>query len=289
MSTVSTLLDYVKDDIKDTSSDRNAEIIRYMNRVIRKSILPTLIRFRSDIGTTEWVTAELTENLRTVSLPSDFKTMQVLYCINSQHDGTAASGTATTITLDIDASSSDDNYNSYLIRITGGTGEDQQKTITDYVGSTVTATVDSAWTTNPSSDSTFIVFKEPSTGDELVQRDAGYVRTHYNSIGSVEAYAVEGSNIVLGGIPDDTVRVLWGWYYALPTTLSATTDTIPYSGHFDDVIIEYCTTRALNRDEYNTQMEINLMQQAIDGVLGVITYRQSRTDRQPEYKGSKDL
>lgn len=70
--------------------------------------------------------------------------------------GTAQAGASTTITLDGSASSTDDFYNNTIIVITGGTGAGQSRIISDYVGSTKVASV-SAWVTNPSSDSVFVI------------------------------------------------------------------------------------------------------------------------------------
>jgi hypothetical protein len=72
--------------------------------------------------------------------------------------GTAQAGANTTIQLAATASGNDDAYNGMQIRITGGTGAGQTKTITDYVGGTTTATVDSAWNTNPDNTSVYDVF-----------------------------------------------------------------------------------------------------------------------------------
>jgi hypothetical protein len=74
--------------------------------------------------------------------------------------GTAQSGSATTIVLPSDASATDDLYNGMVIEITHGTGAGQSKTITDYTGSTKTATV-STWTTNPDSTSRFKIHNGP--------------------------------------------------------------------------------------------------------------------------------
>jgi hypothetical protein len=67
--------------------------------------------------------------------------------------GTAAAGTANTITLDSGASAVDDYYNSMSVFITSGTGSGQLRTISDYVGSTKVATVSVNWTTNPDNTS----------------------------------------------------------------------------------------------------------------------------------------
>lgn len=76
---------------------------------------------------------------------------------------TAQSCTSTTIVLDASASASDDTYNGMGITLTGGTNylnnntpaTEQVRHITDYVGSTRTATVSSAWDNNCSSDTTY--------------------------------------------------------------------------------------------------------------------------------------
>lgn len=70
---------------------------------------------------------------------------------------TAQAGASTTITLDASASATDDIYNYELIEIISGTGVGQGKFITDYVGSTKVATVDSAWATNPDNTSVFLI------------------------------------------------------------------------------------------------------------------------------------
>lgn len=72
--------------------------------------------------------------------------------------GTAQAGAATTITLDSGASAKDDFYNGCYVNITNDSPANalgQARLITDYVGSTKVATVESAWGTNPSVASTF--------------------------------------------------------------------------------------------------------------------------------------
>jgi len=70
--------------------------------------------------------------------------------------GTAQAGsTSTTIKLAAASSATDDAYTAMYVTITGGTGSGQTKLITDYVGSTKVATVDSAWTTIPDATSTY--------------------------------------------------------------------------------------------------------------------------------------
>lgn len=71
-------------------------------------------------------------------------------------DGTATAGGATSITLAVGSSATDDFYNDNVIRIVGGTGAGQSRVVTDYVGSTRVATVGSAWVTNPDNTSQYV-------------------------------------------------------------------------------------------------------------------------------------
>lgn len=71
--------------------------------------------------------------------------------------GTAQAGAAGTITLDAGGSATDDEYNGMFVLITGGTGANQYRRISDYVGSTKVATVASNWATTPDATSTFQV------------------------------------------------------------------------------------------------------------------------------------
>lgn len=74
--------------------------------------------------------------------------------------GTAQSATGTTLVLRAAAGFANDEIIGATIVITGGTGIGQARIITDYVGSTDTATVDT-WTTTPSGTITYVVIGTP--------------------------------------------------------------------------------------------------------------------------------
>ena len=61
----------------------------------------------------------------------------------------------TSVRLAAVASSTDDAYNNYAIRIVAGTGVGQIKTITDYFGAQRLATVSTAWTISPDTTSVY--------------------------------------------------------------------------------------------------------------------------------------
>lgn len=83
----------------------------------------------------------------------------------TEDTGTAQSGTSTTIKLRNEASAVDDFYNGMNVYITGGTGKDQERTITDYVGATRVATV-ATWDVTVDSTSTYDVERISITLDD---------------------------------------------------------------------------------------------------------------------------
>lgn len=80
----------------------------------------------------------------------------------SVNEGLAQAGTATTITLNTNASASDDAYNGQFVFIRSGTGQDQVALIEDYVGSTKVATIrtraaSGQWATTPDTTSAYMI------------------------------------------------------------------------------------------------------------------------------------
>jgi hypothetical protein len=84
-------------------------------------------------------------------------------------DTAQAGSTSTTIVLAAASSATNDIYNGRYIRITGGTGNGQLRVISDYVGATKVATVNSAWTTTPDATSTYTIsiFSTSSVGQYI--------------------------------------------------------------------------------------------------------------------------
>lgn len=108
--------------------------------------------------------------------------------MTAKRGGTAQAGASTTITLDAGASSSDDFYIGDVVQIVGGTGAGQSRIITDYVGSTKVATVDTAWTTNPSSDSVFVLIPQGIvgvTGTDVAEAVLGATAASYDDAGTI--------------------------------------------------------------------------------------------------------
>lgn len=72
------------------------------------------------------------------------------FSVNNGHDGEAQAGTSTTITLASTAALSNGFYTGRTITIRKGEAEEETRTIAAYDGSTKQATVNTAWTVNPS-------------------------------------------------------------------------------------------------------------------------------------------
>lgn len=79
---------------------------------------------------------------------------------NLVEEGTAQSGGPTTIQLATTASPVNSVYDGFTVRLDDGTGKNQVRTITSYVGATRTATV-AAWDTEPDLTSVYSVFLPP--------------------------------------------------------------------------------------------------------------------------------
>lgn len=112
--------------------------------------------YRLDLGPLGRASNELTGNRLSMEdyedwlLCADGLRPFILYVDTAtQATGTAQDGGANTITLASGASAVDDFYNNAFITITGGVGAGQTRFISDYVGSTKTATVSSNWDTVP--------------------------------------------------------------------------------------------------------------------------------------------
>lgn len=70
---------------------------------------------------------------------------------------TAQGGGANTITLDVNASATNNLYNGQAILLVNGTGAGQARKIDSYNGTTKVATVDSNWVTQPVSGTEFVI------------------------------------------------------------------------------------------------------------------------------------
>lgn len=98
------------------------------------------------------------------TIPDATSTFQIESTIGREHvnEGFAQGGTASTITLNALASSTDDAYNGQICFIRSGTGADQTGVVVDYNGTTKVATVKTAtaggsWAITPDTTSCYVM------------------------------------------------------------------------------------------------------------------------------------
>jgi hypothetical protein len=130
--------DYFLEEVKDDIFNR----AMYDGRVRLSSLAS------SDVQTT-------TIGISKYSVPSDFDNEITLTFLTGTHTGTATAGANTTITLAADEDAGVGDVEGNYILLTGGTGENGFRQVTDYNTTTKVATVATAWSTNPSTDSTY--------------------------------------------------------------------------------------------------------------------------------------
>lgn len=84
------------------------------------------------------------------------------------HAGSTQTAASDTITLASSASSVNNAYRDYTIRIDSGTGAGQSRLITDYNGTSKVATLASSWSTLPSSGATYHIANVPTSNSTLI-------------------------------------------------------------------------------------------------------------------------
>lgn len=139
--------------------------------------------------------------------------------------GTATAGAAGTITL-TSTSAVDGFYQGMLVTLTGGTGSGQSRGITNYVGSTKIATVDSAWTVTPDNTSTY------SIGANVIYRPISSafesVTLYFNVDGVLHVFTGARGTVALAlglwTIP--TLKFQFTGIYSVPTDTAAPTVTL---------------------------------------------------------------
>lgn len=149
--------------------------------------------------------------------------------------GTVAATGASTVTLGGSASAEDSYYVDMWIKITAGTGVDQVRQISAYVGSTKVATLASAWTTQPTG-ATYSIHALNYTGIYFSASINRHVNayTHRTDISSVTVQKYAGMDLNDVTIKATTNQIILGTTNT--TTINATAPaasrvyTIPDAG-----------------------------------------------------------
>lgn len=91
-----------------------------------------------------------------------------------------------------------------------------------------------------------------------------------------EFYVDGSNNVILLPTPDDEYDVVIP-YWAMPTDLTATTDTVPFNGVFDGLLIEHLTMRWQNTEEYELDFEYKWLQFLLTKARRLISMRKGRS------------
>ena len=121
------------------------------------------------------------------------------YVFTSNTLGFNAVSNSTTLVLRSNASGVDDIYNGSVLRITGGAGAGQQREVTNYVGTTRTITVNSAFTSLPNTSSSYLVSPKVS-----IYGDGSGATAYSNVVAGQISYV----NIVNEGSDYSTANVI---------------------------------------------------------------------------------
>jgi hypothetical protein len=112
-------------------------------------------------------TAASVKGSRTLDLAEDFDEEYSVAILDGSLRGTAQAGASTSITLKaLETTLTASRALGKYIYTTGGTGSNQLRQITLYNATTKVATVDSAWTVNPDSTTTYLIVETIQIMDE---------------------------------------------------------------------------------------------------------------------------
>ena len=138
------------------------------------------------------------------------------------HTGTAQGpGTGNNqIQLDTEASATNGIYDPSVIYIESGTGAEQVRLITQYVGSTRTATVNRDWRINPASDSVFVIQAFPgfNTTNEGLARGGSATTIQLNASANTDDDCYNGQIVyITSGTGQDQVAMIEDYVGATQT------------------------------------------------------------------------
>lgn len=126
--------------------------------------------------------------------------------------GTAQAGGNTSITLASTFSEDDDNIIGKTIFTLGGTGSLQRAYITAYNDSTKVATVHTAWTTNPSSDTTYLIADHQFEIYNTSLQVMNYDNTTFVNEGIPKHGYVQNETLWMERPPDKIYPLYWTFY-----------------------------------------------------------------------------
>lgn len=138
---------------------------------------------------------------------------------DSVNEGLATAGTASTITLNALASSSDDAYKNQNIQIRSGTGADQVRRISAYNGMTRVATVSRDWDDIPDTTTGYVMLPDACkeiqaiNGTELTDKSGTNWLTFFDNADTLATLTADDitflKNVIEGDMTVDTTTTPW--------------------------------------------------------------------------------
>jgi len=178
--------------------------------------------------------------------------------LNGSHTGTAQAGAAKTITLEDGEDATEESVVGNYILTTGGTGLDQYRQVSAYSTTTYIATITTAWTTNPSSDTTYRIIDSVVELDEENIEGMGTLGMSFAS-GDPTAYAKINEDSVLYYFldrpPDASTYAILERYYVDPNRvdLSSAVMTRIYNNWHDVLVTGVAMMIARDEDDNKYQ------------------------------------
>jgi len=194
--------------------------------------------------------------------PTDAQYIKTVTLLEAPIDytGTATAGASTTITLATALVVTDSTtLKGKFLVTTGGTGSLQIRQITNWVNATKVCTVDSAWTTNPDSTTTYMIatlHTKLYSGDKAVEWDTS---PSPGLRGKSYGAALSGRELWLEHAPDG-VYALWWDYYAHLDLLDNTSSVVLghirqyYSLWSQGLSAWFC--QRYDEDRYTTELSV---------------------------------
>jgi len=113
--------------------------------------------------------------------------------LSVESSGTATSSTSTTLTDSAQSWTADEWNNNYMVYITGGTGSGQLRKITN--NTTTQLTVDSAWDTNPDTDSTFEIYQNTIISETFDGNGFDYIFVNNYPLFKLQSLTIASTSI----------------------------------------------------------------------------------------------
>lgn len=206
------------------------------------------------------------------SFASDYDEEISISFLDGDHTGTAQAGANTTITLEDGEDAGESDVVGNYILTTGGTGSGQLRQVTTYSTTTYVATIAAAWSTNPSSDTTYRIINRVTDLEKESLLDLGTIGTSFE-IGNPSSYAVyretDSDYFMLDKPPSASTFGLYVRYYVNIHHVDITGDLMTkiYRNWRPALVYGVAAAAALNDDDDKYEYLVNRYEALVAGLI----------------------